>query len=59
MHGSILPKMVFPLFVIGSWAMFVSCISYFTKKNRACPPQDFVAFQTLNMPMQWASAPSC
>ncbi|PSR81782.1 Bestrophin, RFP-TM, chloride channel-domain-containing protein [Coniella lustricola] len=30
MHGSILPKMVVPLFVLGGWATCITCVSQFT-----------------------------
>ncbi len=37
MHGSILPRMILPLLVVGSWATCISCISWFTKANCECP----------------------
>lgn len=33
MHGSILPKMIVPLFILGGWATCITCISEFTKAN--------------------------
>lgn len=29
MHGSILPKMILPLFMVGCWATIIVCISHF------------------------------
>ncbi|KAF3760366.1 hypothetical protein M406DRAFT_96217 [Cryphonectria parasitica EP155] len=31
MHGSILPKMIVPLFILGGWATCITCISEFTR----------------------------
>lgn len=33
MHGSILPKMIVPLFILGGWATCITCISEFTQAN--------------------------
>lgn len=33
MHGSILPKMIVPLFILGGWATCITCVSKFTDTN--------------------------
>ncbi|KAJ9133826.1 Bestrophin/UPF0187 [Pleurostoma richardsiae] len=33
MHGSILPKMILPLFILGGWATCVTCITMFTRAH--------------------------
>lgn len=35
LHGSILPKMIIPLLVVGGWASAITCISKFVY-NRMC-----------------------
>lgn len=34
MHGSILPRLIVPLFFLGGWATAITCISKFTSVNR-------------------------
>lgn len=34
MHGSILPKMIVPLFILGGWATCITCISELTRVQR-------------------------
>jgi hypothetical protein len=38
MSGSIMPKMVFPLLLVGGWATCITCVSALTQKNRAAIP---------------------
>ncbi|CAK7218025.1 hypothetical protein SBRCBS47491_003366 [Sporothrix bragantina] len=33
MHGSILPRLIVPLFILGGWATAITCISKFTSVN--------------------------
>lgn len=33
MHGSILPKMIVPLFILGGWATCITCISELTEAS--------------------------
>lgn len=39
MHGSILPRLIVPLFFLGGWATAITCISKFTSVNRRYPHQ--------------------
>lgn len=39
MHGSILPKMILPLFLLGGWATCITCVSTFTGVScKSAPP---------------------
>ena len=36
MHGSILPKMIVPLFSIGAWATLITCLTELQVKGCNC-----------------------
>jgi len=72
MHGSILPKMILPLFAVGSWATCITCISFYTRVNCECAPlttktlapwqrnpEDANHWPSRLGLLQWASIPSC
>lgn len=56
MHGSILPKMVIPLLILGGWASFITCVTELTDVKRTFRPWDlngsYIIKMLTHMPSQ-------
>lgn len=52
MHGSVMPRMIVPLVMVGAWATLITCISKFVKE---CASPLIPEIASLLIAFQWLS----